>query len=475
MQTQVAADDANIGTHYLVHFLDVLRDEHLLFVRHGAFVVPFRHAVVELVMVDDLQRMAGGCIGIDDSLDERVAGQAVAAMQSGTGAFADGIEALDAALPVEIDLDAAAHVVGAGSNRDVLLRDVDADGEALGVDVGEVMLGLLRVFMGDVEADVVEAVYLHLAVDSAGYDVAGSEGEPFVVLLHELLAVGQAENAAVAAHRLRDEVGRMRFLRVVEHSRMELHELHVLHLPLGAIDHGYAVAGSDVRVRRGGIDGSCASCRHECDLAQIGVHLARIGVEDVGSVALDVGGAAGDADAEVMLRDDLYGKVVLQYLDVGIAAYGFHESALYLGPCVVGMMEDAELGVSAFPVEVELAVLLLVEVDAPADEVANALRSVAHHLFHGCRVADVVARYHRVLDVLLEVIDQQVRHGGDAALSLGRIRLFERSLADERHLALTCICHLQRIAHAGHAAAYNQKFSLLYHNIYDVLFKFRKL
>ena len=116
--------------------------------------------------------------------------------------------------------------------------------------------------------------------------------------------------------------------------------------------------------------------------------------------------------------------------------------------------------------EVELAILLLVEVDAPLHKVSDALRCITDHLFHGSRVADVIACNHGVLDVLLEVVDQEVRHRSDAALSLCRIRLFEGRLADERHLALACVRHLQRIAHSGYATAYNQEFTLLYHDFF---------
>ena len=328
------------------------------------------------------------------------------------------------------------------------------------------MLGLLRVFVGDVEADVVQSVYFHLAVNSTSHNVAGSQREPLVVFLHELLAVGKPENAAIATHRLCDEVGGMRLLRVVEDSRMELHELHILHLSLGTIDHSDAVAGSDIRIGCGGIDGSCAACRHERDLAQVGVHLAGLGVQDVSTVALDVGRAASDADAQVVLGDNLDGKVMLQHFDVWILTNGSHQSALYFGTGIVGMMQDAELRVTAFAMQVELTILFLVEVYAPFDEVPDTLRRITHHLFHGCGVADVVARNHGVLNVLLEVIDQEVRYRSDAALSLCRIGFFEGCLADERHLALACVRHLQRIAHTSHATAYNQEFTLLNHDLF---------
>ena len=78
-------------------------------------------------------------------------------------------------LPIEVDLDATAHVVGRRTDRNHLLGDVDAYRKALGIDVGEVVLGLLRVFVGNIETNVVDAVNLHFAVDGTCYNVARSQ------------------------------------------------------------------------------------------------------------------------------------------------------------------------------------------------------------------------------------------------------------------------------------------------------------
>ena len=192
--------------------------------------------------------MLCGLVGIDNGLDERIAGKAVAAVQSGAGAFAHGIEPAYAAAGIKVYKDAAAHIVGAGGNGDVLACDVNAQTQTLGVDVGEVALGGLGVFVGDVQADVVQAVNLHFVVYGARHNIARSQGEAFVILLHELFAVGQTQYAAVSAHGLGDEIGGMRLLRIVEHGGMELYELHVLHLALCTVDHGYAVSGGNVGV-----------------------------------------------------------------------------------------------------------------------------------------------------------------------------------------------------------------------------------
>ena len=152
------------------------------------------------------------------------------------------------ALGVEVHLDAATHVVGRRTYRYHLLGDVDADGQAFLVDMREMLLRLLRVFHRHVEAHVVETVDLHLVVYGACHDVAWRERQARVIFLHELRSVGQLEYSSISAHGLRDEEGRVRLRRVVEHGGVELHELHVFHRGLGAISHRYAVARGYFRV-----------------------------------------------------------------------------------------------------------------------------------------------------------------------------------------------------------------------------------
>ncbi len=165
----------------------------------------YGHIGAQVDMVDGLGGMAGGGVGVDHGLDERVGGQAVAAVQAGARALAKRVEMLDAALAVEVDLDAAAEIVGGGRHGDIVLGDVYAEAETLGVDVGEVAACLLGVLVGDVEEHVVVAVLLHLAVDGAGHDVARGQAQARVILVHELLAAQVAQHGAVAAHGLGDE------------------------------------------------------------------------------------------------------------------------------------------------------------------------------------------------------------------------------------------------------------------------------
>ncbi len=77
---------------------------------------------------------------------------------------------------------------GRRGHGDIVAGDVDAEAQALGIDIGEVAAGLVGVFVGDVEIDMVGAGLLHLAVDGAGHDVARGEAQARIVFVHELLA-----------------------------------------------------------------------------------------------------------------------------------------------------------------------------------------------------------------------------------------------------------------------------------------------
>ena len=122
----------------------------------------------------------------------------------------------------------------------------------------------------------------------------------------------------------------------------------------------------------------------------------------------------------MVLGDDFHGKVVFQNRDVRMAAYGFHQSALDFKTCVVSMVQDAELRMSAFAVQVEVSLFVFVEVYAPFHEVSYALRCVFHYLFHGCRVG-----------------------------------LFQCGFTYDGHLAFARIGHFQGVTHSGYSRTYH--------------------
>ena len=59
--------------------------------------------------------------------------------------------------------------------RNVVFCDVDAEAETFLVDVREKFLCFLRIFVGDIQIDMVFSPLLHLIVDGACHDVPWSQ------------------------------------------------------------------------------------------------------------------------------------------------------------------------------------------------------------------------------------------------------------------------------------------------------------
>ena len=72
VQTQIAADYSHVCAHDFAHFLGTLRDEHHLLGVLRALVVPLGDILAEGVLVDVLHAVLCSCIGIYNSLNERV-------------------------------------------------------------------------------------------------------------------------------------------------------------------------------------------------------------------------------------------------------------------------------------------------------------------------------------------------------------------------------------------------------------------
>ena len=152
----------------------------------------------------------------------------------------------------------------------------------------------------------------------------------------------------------------------------------------------------------------------------------------------------------MVLGDDFHSEVVFEHLDVGIVSDRLDESSLDFEACVVGMVEDSEFGMSSFPMKVEVAVFVLVEIDTPVDEFPDLFRRIAYHLLHRIAVGDVVACNHGVLNVFLKIIDEEVGDRSDASLRLGSVGLIDGGFTDDGDFTFFCPCHLEGITHSGH-------------------------
>ena len=110
-------------------------------------------------------------------------------------------------------------------------------------------------------------------------------------------------------------------------------------------------------------------------------------------------------------------------------------------------MQDAEFGMPSFAVKVELAVLLLVEVYAPAYEFLDLVRCASYDHLHCFPVVDPVAGNHCIFNMFVEIVYQQVGYRSNASLREIGVRFFQLCLADDGYFPF--IGYLQSEAHAG--------------------------
>ena len=146
-----------------------------------------------------------------------------------------------------------------------------------------------------------------------------------------------------------------------------------------------------------------------------------------------------------MLGEDLDGKMTLQDIDVGMLPDSLDEGTLYGVASVVGVMEDAEFGVPSFAMQVVFAIFILVEIYAPFHKLADLFGGFGDDKFHGFRVGEPVAGYHRVVDMFLEIIKFEVGYRRNAALCKVGVRFLKFTLADQCHLS--GMCYLEGVTH----------------------------
>src|SRR5690554_6045635 len=144
-----------------------------------------------------------------------------------------------------------------------------------------------------------------------------------------------------------------------------------------------------------------------------------------------------------MLGQYLDGKVVVEYINVGMVSDGFDQACLDLGSGTVLMVQDPELGVSSLPVQIEISLLILVEIDPPADQLLDLCRRLLYNTLHNPEVAETCPGIERVGNVLLEIVPG-ICHRCNASLGIKGVGILECSLGNNGHLAI--FCHFQGVA-----------------------------
>ena len=393
--------------------------------------------------------MQPGSAAEHDEIGERVAAQAVGAVQPGRH-LAGREEAGHGGLGgVGVHAHAAHHVVAGRSDFHRLLGDVDV-GQLLELVVhrrqplADVVGGTPRIDVEEHTAVGAAAPGLDLAVDGARYLVTreqvggapvllvGIPGVRFLLVVgrlaleelrdvieHEPLALVVLQGAAVAAHALGDE-NPANGGRPHHPGRVELHELHVDEVGTRPQRGRLAVTGVLPRVRgdlpgladaAGGQDDRLGLEEHELAGVAPVAHRARDAVavlEQALDLALHV-----DVDA-------LVNRVVLERAD-------------HLQPRAVAHVGQPRVAVAAEVALEDQAVLGAIEQRAPALQLQHAIgRLLGVQLGHA-PVVDHLAAAHGVAEVDLPVVLRpHVAHGGrDAALGHHGVSLAEERLADE--------------------------------------------
>ena len=240
------------------------------------------------------------------------------------------------------------------------------------------------------------------------------------IALHEALALGIGEIAALAARAFGDQ-----HAGAVDAGRMELHELHVLQRQAGAQHHGVAVAGLRVRAGAGEIDAAVAAGRDDRLVGAEAVQRAVVEAERDHAAA----GAAVHEEIDREILDEELGRVA-ERLAVHRVEHGV-AGAVGGG---AGALRDALAVMRGHAAEgalVDRARLGARERHAPMLELVDGLRRVAAEIFDGVLVAEPVRPLHGVVHVPAPVVLAHVaERGGDAALRRDGMRAGRKDLCD---------------------------------------------
>ena len=359
-----------------------------------------------------------------ERLEERIAREAVRAMDARARDLSDRHEPREIGSPVHVDPDPAAHIVRGGHDGDRLTRYVDPERETILVDVREALLEPLAALMRDIEKHVLVAALLHLPVDRPGDDVARRELAPRIVAFHERFAVQIPENRPFPAQRLGDE---KRFrLGMIEARGMKLHELEIRDPRSRAVRHRDSVPRRHVGIRRIEVDLPRASRREH--------GMARENRDDAIREPIERIAAENPPPG---IDDEIDRETVLSGRDASIRANRIEQRRFELAPDDVAAMHDPRRRMPPFAGERErIAALGLAEAHAEIHEIPDPVRPLADHDLDRFALAEPLPRLERIGHVPFERVLLE-RHGRDPALRVVRVALGDLLLRHDEHVGET--------------------------------------
>ena len=339
-------------------------------------------------------------------------------MYAGTGHLTNGVQARNTGTAGEIGHHPTHHIVRGRRHRNRLVKRIDATGTTDGEDAGKAR--------GEVGAELrgvqkYRAKLLLLAENLAGHDIPWGEFGQAVALGHKPLPAAIEQDRPFPAHGFRNQGERI--LRGIEGRGVKLDELHVRQPCTGPVRDGEAVTGGHLWI--GGVS----------------VNLTAPASGEHGRVRHQFHGPTGEAGAHprtldpvfILIQEQIEHPGHFNHLNVRCLAHFGHQRAGNLGAGLVAVgVHDAVAGVCRFLPQLEVAVGVEIEAGPSRLEFAHPGRSFLHQHLHRFGIAQRGAGGERILSVQVAGI-ARAEGGRNAPLGVGRGRIKERTLGEDRH------------------------------------------
>ena len=228
---------------------------------------------------------------------------------------------------------------------------------------------------------------------------------------------------------------------------MELYKFHVLYCSFGTVHHSNAVSRSYQWIGCIAVYRFASACCHYSYFGQERIHFSCFLIQYVSTETFDAWCMAGDNNSQMMLGNDFYRIVICKYGNIGMGFYRFYQASLYFSSCIVFVVQDAELGMSSFFVEVEFSIFFFIKIHSPFYQFLDLCRCFSHYFFYSRAVTDPIAGNHRVFNVFLEIVYFQVGNRCYTSLSKIGIGFFQSCFTNQGDF--TFVSYFQCEAHSG--------------------------
>ena len=204
-QAAIASNDPDVIPHETPNFIPVLGDDHGLMAFSYLPVNPLGEITDRGLIADTLDGFLRRGIGEDQCFEQGIGCQAICAVQARAGHFPGREEIGDIGFPIQVGSYATATIMGSGDDGDGVPGHVDAELQAMGIDIGEATSHEAAVLVGDVEGYEIFSGSLQLIVDRPGDDIPRSQVSHLVRPTHEGVALPIPQDPTFTSNGFADE------------------------------------------------------------------------------------------------------------------------------------------------------------------------------------------------------------------------------------------------------------------------------